>query len=582
MTETAQVLEARPTSKQARAMRKQFDISRVGYNDVLGRLVDFAGNGQIGNVRDLRKDYNAEKFSIYEKWYKKGGIHSATAERDSIENLAHAWDRFQKWAFGICVAETDKHYAKKFFEEWLCNFLITCGLYDKDGNENDERTRKKAILSIKNFPKFKRKDTHEKYSAAGTRTESHGNLVSKDGNLVSKDGKWFVKLPKVGLVRLKRVRYEMQPKGIKVKARMGKWFVTLTHEADIEKPPVKKGMKVGIDLALKEVEDGESNTIVMSTGKRFRFQKPMKKHAQRLAFLQRKLSIKLDKQKKLGVKRRSKRAKKAQEKLNKFHDYIARCRADQIHKITSRISKLPNIKTIRVGEDSVKNMSANPNHKNRKKPLNRSFMDCALSETRRHLKYKLPREGKSYVGVDPAGTSKTCNRCGSKTDLTMSIRSWTCDGCGQVHYRDRNAAINTANKPESKKSLKEKAVIAKAKKKGDKRRKKAASKKNLKPCGSHGLAANNSGKENGVKAYDCLKTPPSKETSGTVGEVAVDASPESQKNSTRIKVEGSGGAKNPGTSRTSKCLDNSANSVSQAKQIEMFSVESINLSKTCP
>ena len=47
MTETAQVLEARPTCKQAKAMRAQSDISRVGYNDVLIFLV--------GNAETLSK-----------------------------------------------------------------------------------------------------------------------------------------------------------------------------------------------------------------------------------------------------------------------------------------------------------------------------------------------------------------------------------------------------------------------------------------------------------------------------------------------------------------------------------------------
>ena len=50
MIETAQVLEARPTCKQAKAMRaqfEQFDISRAGYNDVLIFLV--------GNAETLSK-----------------------------------------------------------------------------------------------------------------------------------------------------------------------------------------------------------------------------------------------------------------------------------------------------------------------------------------------------------------------------------------------------------------------------------------------------------------------------------------------------------------------------------------------
>lgn len=38
---------------------------------------------------------------------------------------------------------------------------------------------------------------------------------------------------------------------------------------------------------------------------------------------------------------------------------------------------------------------------------------------------------------------KTCCECGwIKQDLTLSIREWACDSCGEVHDRDVNAAKN--------------------------------------------------------------------------------------------------------------------------------------------
>jgi putative transposase len=40
-------------------------------------------------------------------------------------------------------------------------------------------------------------------------------------------------------------------------------------------------------------------------------------------------------------------------------------------------------------------------------------------------------------------SSKTCSNCGwIKQDLTLSIREWTCESCGEHHHRDVNAAKN--------------------------------------------------------------------------------------------------------------------------------------------
>ena len=43
-------------------------------------------------------------------------------------------------------------------------------------------------------------------------------------------------------------------------------------------------------------------------------------------------------------------------------------------------------------------------------------------------------------------SSKTCSACGHKLEvLPLSVREWTCPGCGSVHDRDANAAINLKN-----------------------------------------------------------------------------------------------------------------------------------------
>jgi transposase len=56
------------------------------------------------------------------------------------------------------------------------------------------------------------------------------------------------------------------------------------------------------------------------------------------------------------------------------------------------------------------------------------------------------REGVPYIEVNPAYTSKTCSDCGYLFKELKSEKEWTCSGCGVIHDRDENAAVNIANK----------------------------------------------------------------------------------------------------------------------------------------
>ncbi|MGB9929293.1 MAG: zinc ribbon domain-containing protein [Methanosarcina sp.] len=58
--------------------------------------------------------------------------------------------------------------------------------------------------------------------------------------------------------------------------------------------------------------------------------------------------------------------------------------------------------------------------------------------------YKAKWLGKTILKIgmfEPS--SKTCNICGyNNSELTLDIREWQCPGCGNIHDRDINAAIN--------------------------------------------------------------------------------------------------------------------------------------------
>jgi len=80
--------------------------------------------------------------------------------------------------------------------------------------------------------------------------------------------------------------------------------------------------------------------------------------------------------------------------------------------------------------------------------LAKSVLDAGWSSFRKMLAYKAMRHGARYVEVDERFTTQTCSNCGALPDSRprgiagLGIREWECSGCGVVHDRDRNAALN--------------------------------------------------------------------------------------------------------------------------------------------
>jgi putative transposase len=73
----------------------------------------------------------------------------------------------------------------------------------------------------------------------------------------------------------------------------------------------------------------------------------------------------------------------------------------------------------------------------------RKVGDLARSEFMGILSYVASVKGKVVCLIDRFyPSSKTCAACGHLQILTLSDRRWVCDGCGTLHGRDHNAAIN--------------------------------------------------------------------------------------------------------------------------------------------
>jgi putative transposase len=73
----------------------------------------------------------------------------------------------------------------------------------------------------------------------------------------------------------------------------------------------------------------------------------------------------------------------------------------------------------------------------------RKIGDLARSEFMDILGYVASMKGKVVHLVDRFfPSSKTCADCGHVQELSLSDRQWACAGCGVIHDRDHNAAIN--------------------------------------------------------------------------------------------------------------------------------------------
>ena len=199
--------------------------------------------------------------------------------------------------------------------------------------------------------------------------------------------------------------------------------ITFKIEKNIVSLPKPYGA-VGVDLGVKTL-------ATLSNGKVFSGSKPYKTYKWKLKIEQRKLNKKYKK----DVKEQSKNYKKQLLVISKLHNKIANIRKDDIHKLTTYLTK--NHSEIVIEDLNVKGMSKN--HK-----LASAILDGGFFEFRRQLEYKSKWYGSKVTIVDRFfASSKLCSCCGNKKEeLKLSERTYKCDKCGFTADRDYNASLN--------------------------------------------------------------------------------------------------------------------------------------------
>lgn len=189
----------------------------------------------------------------------------------------------------------------------------------------------------------------------------------------------------------------------------GNWFLNIVIEiADAEKRTLNKG--VGIDLGLKEF-------ATLSNGEKVENPRHLRQMATKLAKAQR------------ARKRRQAR---------RIHARISNSRRDFHHKLSTSIVR--EFDYIAVGNVSSAGLS--------KTNMAKSVLDAGWSSFRKMLQYKAIKHGVWFEEVSERFSTQVCSSCGTLPDsrpkgiADLGIRQWICCGCGALHDRDVNSALN--------------------------------------------------------------------------------------------------------------------------------------------
>ena len=285
-----------------------------------------------------------------------------------------------------------------------------------------ERAYTNFFAKRADFPRFKKKGVSDSFRYPD----------SKQFKIDASNSRIF--LPKLGWLRYHNSRAILgTAKNVTVSSNGGKWYVSIQTEREIEQPLPTSTTAIGIDV-------GIARFATMSDGSFIAPLNSFKKHQQRLAKYQRRMSRKV---------KFSSNWKKAKARVQQVHSDIANARKDYLHKTSTTISQ--NHALVCVEDLQVRNMSKSSKGNSeqhgkmvkQKSGLNRSILDQGWGEFRRQLTYKVSWSGGILLAVPPHNTSRTCPCCGHTAKENRQTQAkFLCVDCGYENNADVVAAIN--------------------------------------------------------------------------------------------------------------------------------------------
>lgn len=226
---------------------------------------------------------------------------------------------------------------------------------------------------------------------------------------IQRTGANYIKLPLMGLVKFHK---QSIPEGTIKCARLVKrasgWHLSLMIDAKIKYINHCGDGHVGID-------PGYTTHITLSTGEKVQNIKRFRALKRRIAQSQRGHNNAL---------------------TSRLYERLKNQRRDDCHKLSRRL--VEQNATIVFGKDPISKI---------RNKLGKSVADACHFQLRKMLSYKCTASGRTYIEVDSKYSTLTCSNClgryGPKGREGLTVRRWECSGCGILHDRDINSAVNT-------------------------------------------------------------------------------------------------------------------------------------------
>lgn len=229
----------------------------------------------------------------------------------------------------------------------------------------------------------------------------------------------FIYLSKIGDVKIiKHREIEGKAKTVTVKRVHEKWYVFIVTDAVSKKEYPQTDKSVGIDVGIETF-------ATFTDGNHIKNPRFFEKKQKDLAKAQRRFQKARDSKIERNIK-------KKRRVLGKIHEKIVNARHNFNHQTSNSLVK--NYQTIIVEDIDANSMI-------RKRWCNKQILDAAWGNFINILTHKAECAGRKLVKVNPAYTSQTCSKCGTRTLHELKDRIFNCS-CGHSENRDLNAARN--------------------------------------------------------------------------------------------------------------------------------------------
>ena len=214
------------------------------------------------------------------------------------------------------------------------------------------------------------------------------------------------------------------------------WYLTFGFEHGESQASLNEDLSIGIDLGISHL------AIVNHLDKPIKNinkSKEVRRLKKKLKRLQRQVSRKYEMNKKGSKFVKTNNIIKLERQIKLVHRRLNNIRNNHIHQATSKIIKLNPYRVV-MEDLNVSGMMKN-------KHLAEKIAEQKFYEFKRQMKYKCQFNKIEFFEVDRwYPSSKACSCCKNiKKDLKLSDRTYTCNECGLVIDRDKNASINLGN-----------------------------------------------------------------------------------------------------------------------------------------